>query len=239
MLKKRLDGFPSTANITFIWPSSLARQVEQSSRAGNYHLPPVCVLAFSDVLLRLLDSTAGFELRARTSTVKDEYDPLKKTGLLPRNGLRPNRQLQYDNNAGGQAYIVGGRIISGQKTAFADEFVQEKMGREKSRSLKRRADEKREEEALKSFLDKEINGGSTGAKYLRAIQDLQSSKDKGQKKATAALTEDHTEEASSGTTPFRAETVRKIGFNPAAYGDPLQGFKVSAETNKSVNTVVR
>lgn len=193
----------------------------------------------SDIVLRLSNSTAGFELRAKTSNVKDEYDPIKKTGLLPRSGIRPNKHLQYDNNAGGQAYIVGGRMISGQKTAFADEFVHEKMGREKGRSLKRRTDERREEEALKSFLDKEMKGGSTGAKYLRAIQDLQFSKDKGQEKARAGLTEDQAEEASSSTTPFRAETVRKIGFNPAAYGDPLQGFKVSAETNKSVDMAVR
>jgi minichromosome maintenance protein 10 len=171
--------------------------------------------------------------------VKDEYDPIRKTGLLPRNGVRPNKQLQFDNNAGGQAYIVGGKMISGQKTTFADEFVHEKLGREKGRSLKRRKDEKREEEALKSFLEKEMKSGSTGAKYLRAIQELQSSKDKGQEKPTTAPTEDRAEEGASSTTPFRAETVRKIGFNPAAYSDPLQGFKVSAETNKNVSVILR
>jgi minichromosome maintenance protein 10 len=171
--------------------------------------------------------------------VKDEYDPIRKTGLLPRNGVRPNKQLQFDNNAGGQAYIVGGKMISGQKTTFADEFVHEKLGREKGRSLKRRKDEKREEEALKSFLEKEMKSGSTGAKYLRAIQELQSSKDKGQEKPTTAPTEERAEEGASSTTPFRAETVRKIGFNPAAYSDPLQGFKVSAETNKNVSVILR
>lgn len=128
-------------------------------------------------------------------------------------------------------------MINGQKTTFADEFVHEKLGREKGRSLKRRKDEKKEEEALKSFLDKEMKSGSTGAKYLKAIQDLQSAKDKGQEKPTMGIADDRAEEGTSSTTPFRAETVRKIGFNPAAYSDPLQGFKVSSETNKSVSLI--
>ena len=219
-----------------VWKSGPSRVFRQVSTCLQ---PPKGTCAESLLFTLCLDlSTAGFELRAKTSAVKDEYDPIKKTGLLPRNGIRPNRQLQYDNNAGGQAYIVGGKMISGQKAAFADEFVHEKMGREKGRSLKRRTDEKREEEALRRFLDKEMKGGSTGAKYLRAIQDLQSSTDKGQEKPTADPSEDQGEEGSSSTMPFRAETVRKIGFNPAAYGDPLQGFKVSAETNKSVTRSV-
>lgn len=190
---------------------------------------------------RLKFSTAPFELRAQGGgKMKDEYDPVRKTGLLPRNGGHNKRQLQYDNNAGGQAYIVGGKMISGRQTAFADEFVHEKMGREKGRKLKRKKDERQEEEALQSFLDKEMSSGSTGAKYLRAIQELNGSKDKEKGKGKSSEMSDQAAapvkdgEDGASITPFRAETIRKIGFNPAAYSDPLQGLKVTAETNKAV-----
>lgn len=130
-------------------------------------------------------------------------------------------------------------MISGKQTAFADEFVHEKMGREKGRKLKRRRDEKKEEEALQSFLDKEMSSGSTGAKYLKAIQELNGSKDKTKAKGGEILEQGSEPgkvgEDTTSTTPFRAETIRKIGFNPAAYSDPLQGIKVSAETNKAVS----
>jgi hypothetical protein len=164
---------------------------------------------------------------------------VRKTGLLPRNGKYDKKQLQFDNNAGGQAYIVGGKMISGKQTSFADEFVHEKMGREKGRKLKRRKDEQREEEALQSFLDKEMSSGSTGAKYLRAIQELNNSKDKDKGKGKSSEKTDQGSappkaEEDASATPFRAETIRKIGFNPAAYSDPLQGLKVTAETNKAV-----
>jgi minichromosome maintenance protein 10 len=170
--------------------------------------------------------------------VKDEYDPIRKTGLLPKNGGVDRRKLQYENNAGGQAYIVGGTMISGNRSAFADEFVHERMGREKGRKLKRRKDDQAEEEALQRLLKNEMASGSTGAKYLRTIQELNNSKDKSSDKRAGSSgprdTADAEDKPITGM-PFKIETIRKIGFNPAAYNDPLQGLRVSEETSKTVS----
>ncbi|KAJ9115105.1 hypothetical protein QFC22_005435 [Naganishia vaughanmartiniae] len=185
-------------------------------------------------------STSGFELRAKPSgKVKDEYDPIRKTGLLPRNGGVDWRKLQFENNAGGQAYIVGGKMISGNRSAFADEFVHERLGREKGRKLKRRKDDKAEEEALQRLLAGEMASGTTGAKYLRTIQELNNSKDKDKTsdKRTGASRNQDTDDAEDKPItgmPFKIETIRKIGFNPAAYNDPLQGQRVSEETNRTL-----
>ncbi|KAJ9125021.1 hypothetical protein QFC24_002955 [Naganishia onofrii] len=147
-------------------------------------------------------------------------------------------KLQYENNAGGQAYIVGGTMISGNRSAFADEFVHERMGREKGRKLKRRKDDQAEEEALQRLLKNEMASGSTGAKYLRTIQELNSSKDKSSDKRAGSSgprdTADAEDKPITGM-PFKIETIRKIGFNPAAYNDPLQGLRVSEETSKTVS----
>ncbi|KAJ9104557.1 hypothetical protein QFC21_002055 [Naganishia friedmannii] len=185
-------------------------------------------------------STSGFELRAKPSgNVKDEYDPIRKTGLLPKGGNFDRRKLQFENNAGGQAYIVGGTMISGNRSAFADEFVHERLGREKGRKLKRKKDDQAEEEALQRLLKNEMASGSTGAKYLRTIQELNNSKDKDKtsdKRPGSTGLQDTADAEDKPITgmPFKIETIRKIGFNPAAYNDPLQGLRVSEETSKTL-----
>ncbi|WWC87364.1 uncharacterized protein L201_002253 [Kwoniella dendrophila CBS 6074] len=190
------------------------------------------------------------------------FDAKRKTGLLPGGG-RQAAPRGIDNGGGGATYIVGGGKVINTESAkrgglkgFGEEYLSEKLGRNNKHSKKRKQLEiEREEKDLQNFLRDEIwsNGGqgngTTGARYLNAIEKQQQ-----QKRKDAEADKNNNEENSSqsnnsragkltkqGKTqfeldkeqeeldkkrPFNAQAIKRIGFDPTSKSSNRDGEDV-------------
>ena len=157
-----------------------------------------------------LFSTNGFTLQSRgenQSHKRSGFDAVRRSGLLPASGTRSARGLQ-SNDGGGATYVVSGNTINTHRSDgglkhFGDEHLSEKLGRGRAEKKRRKMEDQMAEAALERLLDRDGKSGSTGAKYLTALD-----KRKGKKGG-----EDVGEERKR---PFSAHAIKTIGFDPTS-----------------------
>lgn len=167
--------------------------------------------------------TGGGRNGRRTDTA-GEYNPSKKTGLLPRD-TREARQ---------PTYVDGNRIVRDAAASVGFEFVGEKLGRTKMEKMKRKRDEKEADAKILDLLDKD--GGSTqGGKYLELARRQQRAEErekenerkaekkkssgKGMKRKDVVSSEEEVDrEEDEGRkrkkSAFKPEHIKAIGFDP-------------------------
>lgn len=106
-------------------------------------------------------------------------------------------------------YVVGGKAFhsDGRARKFDDEFVGEKLGRERTRKMVKQREAVAMEKQLEQFLDRDRMGETTGGKYLRAAL----GKDLGASLSGEIKTKTPKERAKG---PFHADALKKIGFDP-------------------------
>ncbi len=141
------------------------------------------------------------------------------TGLKPRDGSVSFYKSQLlGNDAGGQMYMVGGRVISDKNSGgFSQEFVGEKIGREKDRAMKRKREQANSEAALNRLLDGGGAEDSAGGRYLKAARKAQNGdKESGDLPNAPPLSK-----------PFSNEAINRIGFNPSTLSQGDKPAKVS------------
>ena len=203
-----IDGKVRCASIIYMLPYIGDEQAEQSLLRGPSHH---CRNLLSSC------STNGFSLQTRGGpTGKRGFDPIKKTGLLPASSSHaaPRR----DDGGGGATYVVAGATVNtrsdGGLRHFGDEHLAEKLGRRRAERTKRKRDDKIAEATLSRLLEHDGNTGSTGAKYLAAVDKGDMGKKK--KKTQASEKECEGEEEERRKRPFSAEAVKRIGFDPTS-----------------------
>ncbi|WVQ97510.1 hypothetical protein IAU59_004624 [Kwoniella sp. CBS 9459] len=178
-------------------------------------------------------STASFALSSRPANGAQKgklgFDPRKKTGLLPAAGAQ-TAPKGLDNGGGGATYVVGGGVVNtgsvsrGGLNGFGDEFLSEKLGRNRAGKRKRQLEEKEAEQALERLLERDggLGGGSTGGKYLAAVEKerVKESSSKSGAKPTASSSQIERKR------PFPASAIKKLGFDPTARSGPRDGEDV-------------
>ncbi|EJU00220.1 hypothetical protein DACRYDRAFT_117278 [Dacryopinax primogenitus] len=149
--------------------------------------------------------TSGFT----TSRPSSGPDYQKKQGLLPAKG-RPMTAPR--DSGGGPTYIMEGHVLrSNARPAPQEEFVGEKLGRERvERDLRKKKRSKMDEE-LKDLLD-----GKTTKLTIHGNR-------------IGRVVEESTEHAKVKSA-FGPDTVKKIGFNPAFMG---RGGQAEADKRKA------
>ncbi|WVR04258.1 hypothetical protein IAU60_001258 [Kwoniella sp. DSM 27419] len=169
--------------------------------------------------------TASFALSTRPASGgvkgKPGFDPKRKTGLLPAGGAQPAPR-GVDNGGGGATYVIGGGVINtgaasrGGLKGFGNEFLSEKLGRDRSDKRKRQMEEKEAEAVLAKLLARDggLNGGgSTGGRYLAT---LERDKDKGDRAKGSAGSKEGPEGQPDRKRPFSAAAIKRIGYDPTA-----------------------
>lgn len=150
-------------------------------------------------------STSGMST-GRGGKSQRSYDPSRKMGLLPKGAQSVPKGAQNLSTDTGAMYIVGSQVVQPSKADIGmDEFVAEKLGREKQGQQKRRRERVDEEERLNKLLSRD-GGLSTGAKALNQVLGIASKQANGNGAADGN---------SSRHSSFSAEAVKHIGFDPS------------------------
>lgn len=186
----------------------------------------------------LAGATTSFELTDRPMMGRrggfgtanlDKYDPVRKTGLLPRDGPRAAPRGQ-DNGGGGATYVVGSGVArvgrtDGALAPIGDPDLANKLGRNTAAKRKRRMEEAEAEAALARMFEKNGDGTSAGAVYLQALG-----------KNPAAQKEASTEDKNKRV--YSAEAIKRIGFDPTGRRDESAEKRVSASLQRTVTDPV-
>jgi hypothetical protein len=166
-------------------------------------------------------STSGMSTGGGRKT-SGSYDPSQKRGLLPKGAQSVPKTAQNLSADTGAMYIVGSQVIRPLKADIAmDEFVAEKLGREKQGQQQRRRERLDEEERLNKLLSRD-GGLTTGAKALNQALGINSK---------GASDADGNTSRNTSKSGFSAEAVKHIGFDPS-------GTK-QAQTDADVKRKVR
>lgn len=152
--------------------------------------------------------TTGFS-REPKSRVKPQFDPIRKHGLLPIGPQAIPSDARNSQADTGAMYIIGDQVIKPSRGG-GDEFVFEKLGREREAKLMRQKGREEEEERLNSLLKRD-GGLSNGAKALAQIRNSKTPQD-------ASLNPKGIARTSRGA--FSAEALKNIGFDPSANKRP-------------------
>lgn len=192
-----------------------------------------------------LYSTSSFALTTRPGPAGSSsgrgggsnYDPRKKTGLLPSSGpgVAPRT---HENGGGGATYIIGGGGVvntgrtDGGLRGLGDEHLGEKLGRRRAEKRKKRDEEKETEEALKRLMARDGAAQSTGGKYLAQIGVEVGGKGKKPKAG---------DEVDDRKRAFSAQAIKRIGFDPTlpvgGRGPEDKGKRVSPDTTRKLRSV--
>ncbi|WWD21887.1 hypothetical protein CI109_106375 [Kwoniella shandongensis] len=168
-------------------------------------------------------STSSFALTSRPANgaaAKGKgYDPHRKTGLIPGGGPQAAPR-GVDNGGGGATYVIGGGVINtgaarlGGLKGFGNEFLSEKLGRNRAGKRKRQLEEKEAEKALERLLESDT--GSTGGKYLNVLERERVKEAKLKQKESGGEAVVSSQEREEKKRPFNALAIRRIGFDPTA-----------------------
>ncbi|KAF5385678.1 hypothetical protein D9757_005513 [Collybiopsis confluens] len=172
---------------------------------------------------------------------KSNYDPIRKTGLLPRDGGLPSKGASYDTETGA-TYVLAGHVINGSNSVDTT-HVSEQMGREGQARAQRAEARRQEEELLKKMLKKESSQGDTGGhmknvfKAREAVEKMKMKMKQANKKTLPkkrksgadeeeeeeeeereGLAEDQYDETENipAASRYRPEMIKTLGFDPVA-----------------------
>lgn len=164
---------------------------------------------------------------------KSNYDPVRKTGLLPRGESHPKSgsSSAYDREAGA-TYVLSGHVINNTNTVDSA-HVSEQMGRE-GQARAQRAEARRQEDALlKKMLktEKTQDNGSHVKSILMAREAIdkvnkekqllkktkrKSRKDEDNVDDEEEEVEEKAEEHPPAAARYRPEMIKSLGFDPVA-----------------------
>ncbi|OCF40221.1 hypothetical protein I317_05978 [Kwoniella heveanensis CBS 569] len=175
-------------------------------------------------------STASFALSSRPANGAQKgklgFDQRKKTGLLPGGGPQ-SAPKGIDNGGGGATYVVGGGVVNtgslsrGGLIGFGNEFLSEKLGRNRAGKRKRQLEEQEAERALEQLLERDggLGGGSTGGKYLAILGKEKAKEVAGGSAGKTVMPASQIERK----RPFSASAIKRIGFDPTARSGARDG----------------
>ncbi|KAF9074419.1 hypothetical protein BDP27DRAFT_1258970 [Rhodocollybia butyracea] len=98
-----------------------------------------------------------------------KYDPVRKTGLLPRGGIEPLKKFgsnSYDRETGA-TYVLSGHVINNSNSVDST-HISEQMGREGQARAQRAEAKRREEELLKKMMKNEMKQDS-GSGHVKSV----------------------------------------------------------------------
>ncbi|KAG8831168.1 hypothetical protein FRC17_003554 [Serendipita sp. 399] len=143
-----------------------------------------------------------------------KFDPSRKTGLLPVGAQAVPSHSQNLSGDTGSMYVVGSQVFRPTRGgAGGEEFVAEKLGREREDKVKRRRVREEGEERLKELLARD-GGLSNGAKAIAQSRAAMASS--GDSKSTSQPMTTLITGNKQGKSAFSAEAVKRIGFDPTA-----------------------
>ncbi|KAF8824553.1 hypothetical protein HHX47_DHR8000022 [Lentinula edodes] len=111
-------------------------------------------------------------VKSRFNSSSSDYDPVRKTGLLPRGGAATQSKHKFGGStsyAPEATYVLSGHVINNSNTVDTA-HVSEQMGREGQARAQRAEMRKQEDELLKKLLKKErAQGLDGGASHMRSV----------------------------------------------------------------------
>jgi hypothetical protein len=195
------------------------RLFNQDGLAGpNLRLgePTTPYTMFTMALIHFLRTSGMPTQFKRKANNAGKFDPSQKTGLLPSGAQAvpsSSRNLSGDTGA---MYVVGSEVIRTSR-AGREEFVSEKIGRERHEKSKRKRAREEEEDRLNQLFTRDPN--KHGTKAGLAFE----------KEAPPVLAK----------KAFSAEAVKRIGFDPTTMKQTTKGQNISdADTQRKVNSPI-
>ncbi|KIK52056.1 hypothetical protein GYMLUDRAFT_180535 [Collybiopsis luxurians FD-317 M1] len=149
---------------------------------------------------------------------KSEYDPVRKTGLLPRGGAPSGKFASGGSYEGetGATYVLSGHVINGSNSVDTT-HVSEQMGREGQARAQRAEARRQEDELLKKMLKKEKAQDSTG-RHMKSVLKAREVVEKLKEEEADDAAEDEDDETENVPTAsrYRPEMIKNLGFDPVA-----------------------
>ncbi|KAG8770329.1 hypothetical protein FRC20_004080 [Serendipita sp. 405] len=166
-------------------------------------------------------STMGMSNQSTRARNTSTFDPSRKVGLLPVGAQAVPSDSQNRSGDTGAMYVVGSQVVRSARGG-GDEFVAEKLGREREEKVKRKREREEGDERLKELLARD-GGLSNGAKAIAQSRAMTTNGGTHSLTKSTSLTAITASSSSSlglgnkqGKGAFSAEAVKRIGFDPTA-----------------------
>jgi hypothetical protein len=181
--------------------------------------PTTPYVMFTMVLIHLLRTSGMPTQFKRKANSAGKFDPSQKTGLLPSGAQAvpsSSRNLSGDTGA---MYVIGSEVIRTSR-AGREEFVSEKIGRERHEKSKRKRAREEGEDRLNQLFTRDPNKHGTKA-------------------VLASETEEKETSPVLAKKAFSAEAVKRIGFDPTTMKQTTNRQNISdADTQRKVDSPI-
>ncbi|CED85280.1 Protein required for S-phase initiation or completion [Phaffia rhodozyma] len=183
-----------------------------------------------------------------SSSSNTTYDPIRKTGLLPRDTI---------SSSSSASFVVNGHVVHPGRqrdpsATFGPEFTHEKIGRHKEGLLKRQREERESEKEIVDLLGRD--GGKTqGGRFLEAARRQAEAAGEGNNKAEERrttegklkdiekkkeLSEELIEVKKRKKNAFSAEMIKHIGFDPTVLASGnVRGDETAEEKKRRLEAI--
>ncbi|KAJ3913601.1 hypothetical protein F5877DRAFT_52032 [Lentinula edodes] len=160
-------------------------------------------------------------VKSRFNSSSSDYDPVRKTGLLPRGGAATQSKHKFGGStsyAPEATYVLSGHVINNSNTVDTA-HVSEQMGREGQARAQRAEMRKQEDELLKKLLKKErAQGLDGGASHMRSVLKAREVIERAKKEKDSKTKRKTIEKGKEklNASRYRPEMIKTLGFDPVA-----------------------
>ncbi|KAJ3808364.1 hypothetical protein F5876DRAFT_46150 [Lentinula aff. lateritia] len=162
-------------------------------------------------------------VKSRFNSSSSDYDPVRKTGLLPRGGAATQSKHKFGgptSYAPEATYVLSGHVINNSNTVDTT-HVSEQMGREGQARAQRAEIRRQEDELLKTLLKKERAQGLDGGRgHMRSVLKARELSEKRKRHCHKGENSDDSDEdqtiRKTNASRYRPEMIKTLGFDPVA-----------------------